>query len=265
MGNGNATAERPERPGTPQCPSRLPLLPEEPSAVSAILLEVAVTTAEEAKRAAAAGADRLELCSALEVGGVTPSSATFLDVREAVAIPVWVLIRPRPGGFHYSDSEFATLKRDVKCFLSRGADGIVCGVLTAEHSIDRERNAELVAIAKGRAAFHRAFDLVPNRLAALEQLIDLGFCRVLTSGGAATALEGADEIANLIRAARGRIEVFPGGGIDPSNVRELVRRTGCTQVHGSFRGGSAVTGNLQMGNGRTTDERLVQEMRSRLG
>jgi copper homeostasis protein len=218
--------------------------------VTPVLIEVAVTTADEARRAAAAGADRLELCSALEVGGITPSAATFLHVRDAVSIPVWVLVRPRPGGFEYSPGEFATLKQDAAWFLNHGAAGIVVGVVNADRTIDRERSAELVALANGKAAFHRAFDFTPDRFTALETLIELGFCRVLTSGGAATALAGAEELAKLIRAARGRIEVLPGGGIIPANVLELVRRTGCTQIHGSFR--TASTGMGSMGDTRTT-------------
>lgn len=232
--------------------------------MSDILLEVAVTTVDEATRAAAAGADRLELCSALEVGGVTPSISTFLAAREAVGIPIWVLVRPRPGGFHYSPSEFDTLKRDAEWFLIHGAKGIVTGVLTVTGEIDSERSAELVRLANGAAVFHRAFDLLPDRIAALETLIGLGCRRVLTSGGAATALEGAEEIAKLIRAARGRIEILPGGGIAPDNVQELIRRTGCTQVHGSFRGPAVRPIRPGMGEERTTDERLVREVRSRL-
>lgn len=232
--------------------------------MKATLLEVAVTTAGEAIRASAAGADRLELCSALEVGGVSTSPATFLALREAVSIPVWVLVRPRPGGFHYTQSEFDTLKRDAEWFLNHGADGIVTGVLTAAGGIDSERNAELVRLANRAATFHRAFDLLPDRLAGLELLIGLGYRRVLTSGGAATALEGSEAIAALIHAARDRIEILPGGGISPDNVQELIRRTRCTQVHGSFRGPAATPTRSGMGEARTTDERLVREARARL-
>jgi len=231
--------------------------------VSAVLLEVAVTTVDDAIRAAEAGADRLELCSVLEVGGVTPSPETFLGVRAAVAIPVWVLVRPRPGGFHYSPGKFSTLRRDAEWFLSQGAGGIVVGALTGDNRIDFDRCAELARNASGRAAFHRAFDCIADRLTALDELIELGFRRVLTSGGAATAIEGADGIAKLIEAARGRIEVLPGGGVSPANVEELIRRTGCTQVHGSFRTPSSETAGA-FGESRTTDERIVREVRTRL-
>ena len=232
-----------------------------------ILLEVAVTSADESRVAEEAGADRLELCSALELSGVTPSPGTFLAVREAVAIPVYLLLRPRAGGFVYSSRDWESLKRDAEWFASHGADGLVFGALTADGCIDDSRCAELLALSKGRAVFHRAFDFVPDRLAALEVLIGLGFERVLTSGGAATALEGKAEIASLVRAARGRIEILPGSGIRPHNVEELLRETGCTQVHASLRNAvEGASGALarQMGQCSTTDALLVRAMREAL-
>ncbi len=232
-----------------------------------ILLEVAVTSADEARVAADAGADRLELCSALELGGVTPSPGTFLAVREAVAIPVYVLLRPRAGGFVYTSREWESLKRDAEWFASHGADGLVFGALTSEGCVDDSRCAELLAMSQGKAVFHRAFDFVVNRLAALEVLIDLGFERVLTSGGAATALEGKAEIASRVHAARGRIEILPGSGIRPHNVEELLRETECTQVHASLRSTIEATGSAlaqQMGLHSTTDALLVRGMRAAL-
>jgi copper homeostasis protein len=251
-----------------------------------VTLEVAVTTADEAQRAVAAGADRLELCSALELGGVTPSPGTFLEVRATVPVPVYVLLRPRPGGFVYSDAEFATIKRDAEWMLANGADGIVCGVLTADGRIDRARCAELIAIASrdregavnpatpsrsrlARVVFHRAFDFLPDLPVALDELIGLGFERVLTSGGAATATDGQAIIAELVRRADRRIGILPGGGIRPDNVAELLRETGCDQVHASLRGpvqepllaANRVIGE-QMGGRFTTDAELVREMRA---
>lgn len=236
-----------------------------------ITLEVAVTTPDEARLAADAGADRLELCSALEVGGVTPSVGTFLEVRAAVGVPVCVLLRPRPGGFVYSDAEFASLKRDAEWFLSHGADGIVFGLLTRDGRIDRARCSELVRLARGRAVFHRAFDFLGDRLMALGELIELGFERVLTSGGAATAIEGAAEIARLVQGAGGRIGILPGGGVRPGNVGDLLRMTGCGQVHASLRR-PATDPTLsakpcladQMGGGQATDAELVRAMRAAL-
>jgi copper homeostasis protein CutC len=203
--------------------------------VKRILLEAAVTTCDEARSAAAAGADRLELCTALELGGLTPSPGTFLAARDVVALPIYPLIRPRPGGFHYSASALETMLRDAEWFLRNGAEGIVFGILGAEGCIDRTGCAKLVAAAAGRAVFHRAFEFVADQPSALEELIGLGFQRVLTSGGAATAAEGSAAIAKLVRAAAGRIEILPGGGIRPDNAMQLLNETGCRQVHGSFR------------------------------
>jgi len=206
-----------------------------------ITLEVCVTTADEAVGAVAAGADRLELCSALEVGGVTPSPGTFLDVRAAVAVPLFVLLRPRPGGFSYSPHEWATVRRDADWFLTHGADGIVGGALTglgAEHrprTLHRERCQELVRAAGGRAVLHRCFDVLADFRKGLAAALDMGFSRVLTSGGAASAIDGAGVIREVIRRSAGRIEVLPGGGIHFGNVAEVVAATGCDQVHGSFR------------------------------
>jgi copper homeostasis protein len=201
-----------------------------------IILEVAVTTPDEAAAAVAAGADRLELCSALEVGGVTPwvelDGIGWVDEE----FPAYLLLRPRPGGFVYTPQEWLAVRSQAEVYLQGDrVGGVVSGVLAKPGMIHRGRCRELVKLANGRAVFHRAFDFLPDPFAALEELIDLGFERVLTSGGAPTALEGAEVIAKLIKQAAGRIEILPGGGVTPENVEELVRRTGCDQVHGSFR------------------------------
>jgi copper homeostasis protein len=198
-------------------------------------LEIAVGTPDEAAEAEQAGADRLELSSALDAGGVTPSLALFRAVRAEVRLPVWVLVRPRPGGFAYSAREFAVMQADAGLFLSEGAAGIVFGILTSEGRFDRERCRRLVELARGRAVFHRAFDFLPDPLAALDELADLGFARVLTSGGSATAEAGAERLAELVRHAGPRIEVLPAGSIQPANVVSLIRVTGCTQVHAAVR------------------------------
>lgn len=246
-----------------------------PASVSAkpahtrVTLEVCVTTAEEARFAAGAGADRLELCSALEVGGVTPSPATFLDTRASVGIPVCVLVRPRSGGFHYTTTEFATIRRDVEWFLAHGADAVVCGVLDGAGWLDRARCGELVRAAGGRAVLHRAFDFLPDLSEGLTVAADLGFGRVLTSGGGGSAWEGAAVLRELVRRADGRIEVLPGGGIKPGNAAELVRATGCGQVHASLRSpAGAVGGNpvvaAAMGVTTRTDPALVAAVRAEL-
>lgn len=242
-----------------------------------ITLEVAVTTPEEAVAAVSAGADRLELCSALEVGGVTPSQATFLLTRLSVAVPLFVLVRPRTGGFVTDQIDVGTIAADIGSFLAvpqtgdrKPADGVVFGAIESPDRIDPWCR-RWAGQAAGRITFHRAFDFLSHLPAALEQLIDIGFKRVLTSGGAPTALEGADVIAGLVRQAAGRIEILPGGGVTPENVVELVRRTGCTQVHGSFRSpvhDPTLAGNpalaVGMGGGMALDPAKVAAARAAL-
>jgi copper homeostasis protein len=198
-------------------------------------LEIAVSTPDEAERAVVNGADRLELSSGLEVGGLTPSIGLFRAVREQVDVPIYVLIRPRAGGFAYTDREYAVMQADAKALLAEGANGIVFGVLTPAGAIDVARCRMLVTRAKGRAVFHRAFDFLPDPIAALDELIILGFERVLTSGGATTAEAGAPCLAKIIQHAGRRIEVLPAGSIRPHNVDALVRVTGCDQVHAAAR------------------------------
>jgi copper homeostasis protein len=201
------------------------------------ILEVCLTSADEARAAEVAGADRLELNTALELNGLTPSPGVLQSVLEATALPVIAMVRPRPGGFCPSDSDFAATQIDAEWLCESGAAGIAFGILHADGSIDVEhcrRIREIVA-ARGEVVFHRAFDAVADPFVALEQLIDLGFTRVMTSGGAPTALAGAEIIRQLIERARERIEILPAGGIGPDNARQLVARTGCRQIHGSFR------------------------------
>lgn len=203
--------------------------------LSRLLLEIAVSTPDEARCAAIGGADRLELSSGLEVGGLTPSLHTFQRVRDVIGrIPLYVLIRPRPGGFDYSPREFDVMLGDAEAFIGLGASGIVFGALKGTE-IDRERCREMVRIAPGASVFHRAFDFVHDPFASLDELIGLGFQRVLTSGQAADAETGANRLAELIRRAGARIEILPAGNIRPGNVARLVRKTGCIQVHSSAR------------------------------
>jgi copper homeostasis protein len=205
-------------------------------ATSRLLLEVAVSSPDDARIAQANGADRLELCAALCVGGLTPSLGANESVRQASSLPLLVLIRPRPAGFCYSDEEFAAMCRDAELAMQAGADGLVFGILKPDGQIDSFRCDRLLKIAgRGRAVFHRAFDVVPNPYEALEQLIELGFCRILTSGQAASALQGTSLIRSLVERAGSRIEILPGGGIKPTSVREVLQFTDCRQVHGSFR------------------------------
>lgn len=241
-----------------------------------ITLEIAATTPDEAVAAVRAGADRLELCAGLEVGGLTPSPGLLARVRELVTVPVYAMLRPRPGGFAYSADEWDVMVRDAEAFLAAGADGLVFGALDEHGHIADGPCRKLVEVAHGRAVFHRAFDFLLHAHHGLEQLIDLGFERVLTSGGRPTAREGAARLATLVARAAGRIDVVAAGGIRPENVAELVRATGCTQVHAAARGGvpdPTLLANLDLAQAMgadnlshitTTDPALVARLRATL-
>jgi copper homeostasis protein len=200
--------------------------------MSKVFLEICCGSLDDAIEAEKGGADRVELCSALFLGGLTPSHGTVAEAKRRLNIPVMVMVRPRGGGFCYTEAEFASMLLDVDAAISLGADGVVFGILHPDGTIDIERSRELCArAAKVQRVFHRAFDVTPNPFAALEQLIDLGVTRVLTSGQQPTVPEGADLIRDLIHRAAGRIEVLPGGGINERNLPYVLDRTGCTQVH----------------------------------
>lgn len=197
-----------------------------------VLLEVCVGSLADAVAAADAGADRLELCGALELGGLTPSHGLIEQVIGGVGLPVVVMIRPRAGGFCYSDDEFCCMLRDAELALLAGAHGIVFGCLTSNGTIDGSRTKDLVGLAVERnTVFHRAFDFVPDKRAALEEFIDIGVTRVLTTGGPTTAIEGAPSLRQLNDQASGRIEILPAGGVTVANAVDLVRNTGCNQLH----------------------------------
>jgi len=197
-----------------------------------MLVEACVDSVESALAAARGGAHRIELCANLVEGGTTPSAGTLAVCRARLEIPIFVLIRPRGGDFLYSAAELAVMLEDVRRAKETGAHGIVTGVLRADGEIDQDRTGELIAAARPlRVTFHRAFDVCRDAGRALETLIALGVERVLTSGQAATAPEGAEAIAGLVRRAAGRIAVLPGGGVTEGNVAALVRATGVTEVH----------------------------------
>jgi copper homeostasis protein len=200
------------------------------------LLEIGVASVDDAVAAVAAGADRLELNSALSLGGLTPSAGLFSEVRRRVKVPLIAMVRPRAGGFAYSDSDFEVMLHDAKALISAGADGIAFGILTARDEVDVERCRKLRETCGNReTVFHRAFDLTPQPLATLDCLFDLGFRRVMTSGQAESAALGTDLIADLVRHVAGRIEVLPAGGINHQSVGEIVTRTGCDQIHAGLR------------------------------
>ena len=197
-----------------------------------ILVEACVDSVESALAAGRGGAHRMELCANLIEGGTTPSAGTLAVCRARLEIPIFVLIRPRGGDFLYSAAELAVMLEDIGRAKEAGAHGVVTGVLRADGEIDTDRTRQLVAAARPlRVTFHRAFDVSRDAGRALETLIALGVDRVLTSGQAATAPEGAETIARLVRQAAGRIAVLPGGGVTADNVADLVRATGVSEVH----------------------------------
>jgi copper homeostasis protein len=203
-----------------------------PLGAQPIVIEAAVESLASALAAEDAGANRIELCANLSVGGTTPDASLIAAVLDATELPVFMMIRPRGGGFVYSDDEIEVMLHDVEHARRTRVAGIVTGVLTPDARVDFERTRGLVNAASGLpVTFHRAFDSTDNLAEALEQLIQIGVSRVLTSGGAPTALEGASAIADLVDRGRDRLEIIAGGGVREHNVRELIARTGVREVH----------------------------------
>ena len=197
-----------------------------------MVVEACVDSIESALAAARGGAQRIELCANLIEGGTTPSAGTLAVCRARLEIPIFVLVRPRGGDFLYSAAELAVMLEDIERAKQAGADGVVIGVLSADGEVDVDRTRQLIGAARPlQVTFHRAFDVCRDAPRALEALVALGLERVLTSGQAATAPDGAETIARLVRQAAGRIGVLPGGGVTPDNVAALVRATGVTEVH----------------------------------
>jgi copper homeostasis protein len=197
------------------------------------LIEAAVETLESSLAAERAGADRIELCDNLDEGGTTPDGGLVAATVERIRLPVFVLIRPRAGDFVYSVNEFEVMIRDIELTRTMGIAGIVTGALDAKARVDVKRTRSLVKAAGGLpVTYHRAIDSAADLPAALDDVIEAGVSRVLTSGGAATAREGVDVIAALALQARERVSIVAGGGIREHNVREVIARTGVREVHG---------------------------------
>lgn len=197
-----------------------------------ILLEICCGSADNVIQAEKGGADRAELNSSLFQGGLTPTIGTLKTVKRRVHIPVMCMVRPRAGGFCYTEAEFETACEDARLLLENGADGLVFGFLRADGTVDEHRTRELVGICKGRpCVFHRALDVTPDWKRALDTLMDLGVTRVLTSGQESDVFFALDTIREMIDYARGRIEILPGAGITLRNVERVAAATGCTQVH----------------------------------
>ncbi|XP_057307575.1 copper homeostasis protein cutC homolog isoform X1 [Hydractinia symbiolongicarpus] len=199
-------------------------------------MEICIDSVESAINAENAGASRVELCSNLMEGGTTPSLGVFQIVKKKTSIPVFVMIRPRGGDFLYSDTEFEVMKTNVKIFKQHNADGFVFGILTKDGEIDLTRNKELIDLCKPKpVTFHRAFDVVCDGDKALEDVISLGFTRILTSGMESTCLEGLPNLTHYVKKANGRITIVPGGGINERNVERILSGSGAKEFHCSAR------------------------------
>ncbi|GAA5187700.1 copper homeostasis protein CutC [Rugosimonospora acidiphila] len=195
--------------------------------------EICIDSVEGAVAAEQAGADRVELCSALFDGGLTPSIGTIETAVKSVSrIRVHVIVRPRGGDFIYSPAEIESMVRDVRAAVAAGAHGIVIGALTPEGDIDLDTTRRLIeAAGDASITFHRAFDMVRDPFAALEQLVELGVNRVLTSGQESSVLEGAPLIAELVKRAGDRITILAGGGINVRNISRIIAETGVRELH----------------------------------
>jgi len=215
--------------------------------------------------AEAAGADRIELNQCMDMGGLTPSIGLLRSVIREVSLPVISMVRPRPGGFVYSSTQFRVMLTDAAEALSAGAAGIAFGALTPDGDPDEKMLHEMRRVTEGcELVFHRAFDLVRDMEAALALLASAGVDRVLTSGGRTTAEEGVLRIAGLVRISGGKPRLMPGGGVNPGNVRMLVLTSGCRDIHGSFssRTVPAPDGRSMFAGGdRMTDPILVERTR----
>jgi copper homeostasis protein len=196
------------------------------------ILEITVDTLDRALAAERGGAHRIELCSDLSSGGLTPSAELIRLVREQVRLPIFAMIRSRAVDYVYSGAAFAQMQRDIAAAAEVGVDGVVVGILTGDGRVDVERTRELVEQARPLpVTFHRAFDISIDMRESLEEVIQTGAARVLASGGARSAIEGRAQLATLVRQARGRIIIVPGAGITAANVDLVARETGAAEFH----------------------------------
>ena len=202
------------------------------SVASPYLLEISVETAEAAIAAERGGAQRIELCAELRLGGLTPGEELMRQAREQVRLAIFAMIRPRAGDFVYSPEEIAHMRRDIAMAKRLEMDGVVLGLLTEGRRVDVERTRELVKLAQPLpVTFHRAFDDVADLDAALEDVIETGAARILTSGGAPTAPQGLGALAKLVGAAGNRITIVPGSGVNASNILGVAQHTHAREFH----------------------------------
>jgi copper homeostasis protein len=212
-----------------------------------IQMEVCANGLASALAAEQGGAIRVELCDNLLEGGTTPSYAQIKLATEKLNIQVYPIIRPRGGDFIYTDLEFEIMKMDIQCCKDLGCDGVVIGMLLEDGAVDKDRCAVLIDVARPmKVSFHRAFDRSNDLKNALEDIIELGCERILTSGGKATAFEGATAIKELIEQAAGRIEIMPGAGIREKNIKDIIDITGAKVFHATAK--TPVTSSMQYVN-----------------
>ena len=201
------------------------------------IIEIATSDFLTTRSAIEGGADRIELCANLAEGGTTPSYGMIIKCREVFDIPIYPIIRPRGGDFLYSKDEFGIMANDIKFCNQLGCDGIVIGLLNIDGTIDMIRTADLIELAYPmEVTFHRAFDRCRDPFAALEELIEIGCERILTSGQQPVAPDGVGLIAQLNKAADERIIIMPGSGVRKENIKMLAEKTGCIEFHSSLRG-----------------------------
>ncbi len=197
-------------------------------------LEIACFNLESALIAQNGGADRVELCDDFSSGGITPNYGTFETARKLISIDLFVMIRPRGGNFIYSDEEFEQMKKDILHFKSMNANGFVFGILNEDGSINANQNNELVELAKPLpCSFHRAFDVSKDLVKNLEAVIECGFKTVLTSGQTKSAIEGIEQLEQLVRHSKNRIVIMPGGGVRSSNIEFIKEKVPTSYYHSS--------------------------------
>ena len=200
-----------------------------------MIIEVCAESYEYALKAEKAGANRIELCKDLHLDGLTPDYESAKKTIDSLNIPVFILIRPREGDFIYSNEEFELMKRDIIKFKEMGCKGIVSGVLNDDNSIDIERTKELVELSRPlEFTFHRAFDLVSDPFEEIENLIEIGVTRILTSGQKHKAIEGLELLEEFKNISKNRILIMPGSGISNMNFMKF---NSFNEIHGSFRDG----------------------------
>ncbi len=203
------------------------------------VIEICCGSYEDALAAYRGGAKRIELNSALHLGGLTPSLGTLLLAKKHTELKIICMVRPRAAGFCYNEAEFETMKLDAELLMKNGADGIAFGCLDQEGNIDVAKTRQIIEIVqkyKGEAVFHRAFDCVQDPYASMELLIELGAVRVLTSGLQPKAPEGIELLAELQERYGDRIEILAGSGMNAGNAGEMMDRSGIRQVHSSCKG-----------------------------